>query len=371
MSTRITIRTAPHLANKFSPGQLPTDTDVFLTDHSGFEMKGTKFLSSSLHPDQLVYHTSNGLVDTVLRAYNQHHNLIIRPDDVWIAIISQLSFHINANAEALRNKFVAHEGKEELVLTIPITPLDKINWDSAGDGMTDLLDDNLVDKDLASWIIPQFSTTTRVDKTVSAMLFMASMKSYFDYTFVMLCGIPNVTLDGTKQDWLDIQLRLDKLDSWDDETRAWKRLLAPVIAKFIAAFDGEVDRDFWSHIVSEERYGSGSTAIGGWITAFSVFTHWGGWKGDAYDVKGWEASDTRYVLNGIMYPIIDATDVAPGVANVDIKIIDGVGEKWPAMLIAGNMGMRVVGESNDTLQSFPMWCCYLKPNNGENSGIES
>ena len=334
-------------------------------------MKGTKFLSSSLHPDQLVYHTSNGLVDTVLRAYNQHHNLVIRPDDVWIAIISQLSFHINANAEALRSKFVAHEGKRELVLKIPITPLDKINWDSAGDGMTDLLDDNLVDKDLATWIIPQFSTTTRIDKTVSAMLFMASMKSYFDYAFVMLCGIPNVTLDGTKQDWIDIQLRLEKLDSWDDDTRAWKRLLAPVIAKFIAAFDGEVDRDFWSHIVHEKSYGSGSKAIGGWITAFSVFTHWGVWKGDDYAVKRWEATDTRYVLNGIMYPIIDATVVASGMANVDIKIIDGVGENWPAMLIAGNMGMRVVGESNDTLQSVPMWCCYLKPKNGENVALES
>ena len=173
MSTRITIKTAPHLANKFSPGNLPTDTDVFLNRRSGFEMEGTKFLSSSLHPDQLVYHTSNGLVDTVLRAYNQHHNLVIRPDDVWIAIISQLSFHINADAEKLRHKFVAHEGKKKLVLIIPITPLDKIDWDSAGDGMTDLLDDNLVDKDLATWIIPQFSTTTRVDKTVSAMLFMA------------------------------------------------------------------------------------------------------------------------------------------------------------------------------------------------------
>jgi hypothetical protein len=366
MSDSITIKTAPHLANKFSPARLSTDADDFLKQRSRiFDMHGTTFLSSSLHPDQRVYYTSNGLVDTVIRAYSQHHNLVIRPDDVWIAIVSQLSFHINANAETLRKDFVSHEGKKELELRIPVTPLDQIDWDSAGDGMTGLLDENLVDKQLATWIIPQFSTTTRVDKTVSAMLFMASMKEYFSYTFSMLCGIPNVTLDGTKQDWLDIQLRLEKLDSWDDHTRAWKRLLMPVISKFIAAFDGEVDSDFWSHIVHQKSFGSGSKAIGGWITAFSVFTKNGVWKGDGHAAARWEADRTRYVLNEVTYPIIDAADIAPGMASVDIKIIDGIGVEWPAMLIAGNMGMRVVGESSDTLQSFPMWCCYLKAEDGE------
>ncbi|KAI0828585.1 hypothetical protein BC628DRAFT_1363354 [Trametes gibbosa] len=35
---------------------------------------------------------SNGFVHTVLQAYADHHHLVIRPDDVWIAILSQLSF---------------------------------------------------------------------------------------------------------------------------------------------------------------------------------------------------------------------------------------------------------------------------------------
>ena len=56
-----------------------------------------------------VFGTANGFVDTVTSAYNGHHHLIfkfvnflhvsliftdviIRPDDVWIAILGQLNF---------------------------------------------------------------------------------------------------------------------------------------------------------------------------------------------------------------------------------------------------------------------------------------
>ena len=65
----------------------------------------------------------------------------------------------------------------------------------------------------------------------------------------MECGVPQVTLDGTKADWLEIASRLNKLDTWDGKTRAWKNLLVPIITKFIGAYEGENDTDFWSHII--------------------------------------------------------------------------------------------------------------------------
>ncbi|USP79874.1 duf4419 domain-containing protein [Curvularia clavata] len=55
--------------------------------------------------------SSNGFVKAALNAYNHHHHLTIRPDDVWFAILSQLSF---SNAEALRDHFVSHQGQKEL-----------------------------------------------------------------------------------------------------------------------------------------------------------------------------------------------------------------------------------------------------------------
>ena len=362
-SNMVTIKTAPHTATRFqapNDERHPVNADSFFSCTEAFQQSGSRVIGSSFDSTQRVYPKSNGFVDTVLRAYNGHHNLVIRPDDVWIAIISQLSYHINGNAEDLRKHFVAHEGKKELRLYIPITPLEEIDWDSAGDRMTHLIDDNLTDKTMRDWILPAFTTTTRIDQTVSAMLMMSSMKSYFTYTMEMMCGIPHVTLAGTKEDWLAILSRLNKLDSWDDKTRHWKRLLQPIIINFIQTFDGETDTEFWSHVVHSQSYGSGSTSLGGWITAFTVFTAEGRWMGDDNAGGHWGPPHPQYELGGIKYPKIKMAAVASGAAEVDLKIIDGTGKEWETMLIMGNMGMKVIGREEDTVQNVPMWACCLK-----------
>eukprot|EP00971_Amphidinium_carterae_P027835 548725-Amphidinium_carterae.1 len=46
-----------------------------------------------------------GLVSTIVDAYNNHHELVLRPDDLWQAIVTQFSFYVNANGEALRDRF--------------------------------------------------------------------------------------------------------------------------------------------------------------------------------------------------------------------------------------------------------------------------
>jgi hypothetical protein len=58
----------------------------------------------------------NGFVDGAVHAYNQHHHLIIRPEDIWFSILVQINVYINAHAEDMRSMFVAHEGKKELKL---------------------------------------------------------------------------------------------------------------------------------------------------------------------------------------------------------------------------------------------------------------
>jgi hypothetical protein len=77
-----------------------------------------ELLYSSLPPTsdaiQDIIPQRNGLVYTVIEAYNRHRALIVRPDDVWLAILTQFCFFVNGNEEALRHVFVAHEGKQEL-----------------------------------------------------------------------------------------------------------------------------------------------------------------------------------------------------------------------------------------------------------------
>lgn len=363
----ITIQTAKHGAQKYDPYnriQYASTVDQFFQHHPSYHRSIERILGSSYEPDNngTIMFMNNGFVNTVVESYSRHINLVVRPDDVWIAILTQLSFHINANSEELRKSFVSHEGKKELTLKIPPSTLETIDWNEASDGMIDLMHENLVDKDLKDWIMPSFSTTTRTDSTVSAIVMMASMKAYFEYVFEMMCGIPQVTLQGTKEDWISILHRLEKLDSWDDTTRAWHKMLKPILKKFVMAFEGEVDLDFWGHIVSERHYGSGSTNIGGWITAFCAFSD----NGKFYAGKD-ESLDDRwgklevYKLDGVPYPILKSSEIAAGNAEVNVTIIDFYKEHHDAALIAGNMGMKIMSEGPaDMVQNVPVWACYLR-----------
>ena len=54
-------------------------------------------------------------MDVATVAYNQHHDLVWRPDDVWQAILTQFSLYVQ-NAEGLRAKFVDFQGKRELTI---------------------------------------------------------------------------------------------------------------------------------------------------------------------------------------------------------------------------------------------------------------
>jgi hypothetical protein len=52
-----------------------------------------------------------------LTAYNNHGDVKITPDDVWIVIMLFFSKYVNEHSEELRYVFVSHQGKKKLVVT--------------------------------------------------------------------------------------------------------------------------------------------------------------------------------------------------------------------------------------------------------------
>ncbi|KAJ7784943.1 hypothetical protein DFH07DRAFT_948021 [Mycena maculata] len=177
----------------------------------------------------------NGFVNTVIEAYNEHHAVVIRPDDVWLATLSQFNFFVNANAELLRVSFVAHEGKQELTI-VADGSRDTLDFGEMSRQMVDLVEKKVIDPGptLRAWALPAFTTTTTNDVT---------------YGFEgMRCGIPRVMLEGERSDWADILGRFEKLKEYDIETIAWYHLLRPVLARFVAVFDApenEESLEFW------------------------------------------------------------------------------------------------------------------------------
>ncbi|KAJ6529636.1 hypothetical protein B0H19DRAFT_1274032 [Mycena capillaripes] len=298
----------------------------------------------------------NGFVRTVIRAYNDHHALVIRPDDVWLAILSQFNFFVNANAELLRASFVAHEGKKNLKIEVEGTRYN-IDFGAISRRMVDLIEKNVVDPTLREWVLPNFTTTTVNDTTASAILMMATLKEVCS----IACGIPRVTLEGEKSDWVNILERLEKLKEYGVETIAWYHLLRPVIARFVAAFDtpnSPDNVDFWQKVAHYHSGGSGPSYYSGWINAFNVFSEQGGWLGHELDLTKvsqespemlparhfwatYAKSSLRMDLSG---------DVPPGDAEVEVKL-NVNGEKLDCVMIAGTVGTHVTSSEDLMLSS--------------------
>jgi len=150
-------------------------------------------------PARTIHTTQNGFLHSCIRAYFDHHHLILRPDDVWLSIMTQLNMYIRANAEKLRDRFVTHKGQK--LLEIEISGSSKtdnepctLGFAAFARNMVAKMQENITDKELSEWVIPNFSTTTENDKVVASIVFMGSMSKYFSYGGRTSCGIPSVTL---------------------------------------------------------------------------------------------------------------------------------------------------------------------------------
>ena len=273
----VTIIPATHSASLISlsqPDQPAADSRDLLNRACPREgNKCVEVLQSSFDSNlkAAVQPSANGFVYGAIQAYNKHHHLHIRPEDVWFAIISQLSLYINCHAEELRELFVTHQGKKDLVVTLPTATHPGIDFGVFAEEMSRLVKENVVDPDLRQWVMPAFTTTTRQDNIIASILLMGVTQKYFGFVCNILCGLPSVTLLGERTDWELIYHRLDKLETFGVEPSQFCNLLRPILSHFVKSFDKPASKDtvnFWQRIAHYEWGGSGPSYWSGWITAF-------------------------------------------------------------------------------------------------------
>eukprot|EP00041_Stephanoeca_diplocostata_P014904 m.282285 g.282285 ORF g.282285 m.282285 type:complete len:284 (+) comp19845_c1_seq10:339-1190(+) len=161
-----------------------------------------------------VYGASKGFVGMLVDAYNQHHALVLRPDDVWQAIITQFSLYVQHHAEDLRSRIVNHEGQKDLVVQASGT-LFNAPYEMLAEMIHREIMGHLNDPSVGEWIQPNFSTTTPQDRVVASITMMATVQAYFTYTMVLRCGLPSVELKGTVEDWQSLVVRAQRLRDFD------------------------------------------------------------------------------------------------------------------------------------------------------------
>lgn len=96
----VTFSLSSHPAEPVQPPYNPIqDPEGLLNATWGSTGKCKEFLQSTFSGEKTttrdfskIAPKDNGFVHTVVEAYNQHHHLVFRPDDVWIAILGQFNF---------------------------------------------------------------------------------------------------------------------------------------------------------------------------------------------------------------------------------------------------------------------------------------
>lgn len=196
-------------------------------------------------------------------AFSYHMPLVLSPDAIWLMIVQAVAHHVNANAELLRPSLVRHEGKAEISIRrdeflkgSPENP-----WAEAISELSDQVRDHI--GPAADRFVPSFSTTGPTEKVAAQIALLDAMKCYFSYSVHSYCGIPEITLEGTPEDWESLAARARGFA--DLGLGHWLGIVNRILEQFVLASLGDVDLPFWRSLYKYNEV-SGGARITGWIT---------------------------------------------------------------------------------------------------------
>ncbi|KAM9994839.1 hypothetical protein ACTFIY_001040 [Dictyostelium cf. discoideum] len=310
------------------------------------EFKKYKVLQTSIIDDgsKLESFNLNSFVYSAWESYNNHNHLVLRPDNIWMAILTQLSFYINKNSEELRENFVDFNDKKELVVEtgyrILEAPFDKLTIE-----MSDQIQSNIKDPSIKDLIIPNFTTTTESDKVVFSIALMSTMKKYFDFRYGCKCGLSEVTLFGEINDWINLKERVEKLiqfDNKDGEIKKWlNKYLLAVIDKFIDSANGNPDTTWWNQIVDYKQR-SGGSALTGWLATFCVFDNDGKYNDKKFLYFDDEAD--------FPWPRVNGDSIPNGYVSCPIKLKD-IEQEYNSTIYSGHFGSKILDNNSKLIPS--------------------
>jgi hypothetical protein len=307
-------------------------------------------------------HAGPGLVNAVIHGYNQHVPIKFSPDHVWVTIVYAFAHHIDNHAEAYRKYFVDHEGKKDITVYIAEQFSELISVEGVFEKCTEkFLDEirkNVKDDEFIEWVSTEFSTSTNLDRIVKNIGLMASVKSYFNFKVVSMCGLSKIKLDGKKEDWIKLKEKVSYLRKYATDfpdIGLWVDFLEYVVGKFVDAFDGNVDEYFWQNIRNSPKMGSGSAVhITGWVLAFSPFAH-DGKRLFKFDIKDITSGKNNFA-NGKVEPedLVECGTVVP------FKHVDFSGKETQLYIHGGCLTYR---SSNEYYEPANGWCLLTDTKN--------
>jgi hypothetical protein len=274
----------------------------------------------------------HGLLRAVHMAYAVHYPLALSPDAIWLAIAQGFAMHVNANAERLRGKFMRRAGQETIIIKrddfvkgSPENPWPEV-WSAFSDAVAAHIGRQ---RDL---VVADFSTTGACERAASEIVLMDSMQCYFKYVVQTSCGIPEITLEGTADDWRSIRRRAQALEEYD--LGWWTDALGPVLDQLVATAEGRVDVPFWETLFKHVD-GSGGPWVCGWINVLFPYLR----RGEGGElVRNDRMADWKKGISDRSGGGPSPADIPSGISSVPF-VWDYLGQKLPMRFLGGFVGV--------------------------------
>ena len=307
-------------------------------------------IAKSESPDSLVSFGPNSFFNGMYQAYADHRPFVLSPDMIWLLINQGFAQHVNANHESLRKYFVNFSGKESLIVQSHKKLKDpSLLWEEIFPQFTEQIRKE-VGGHLVETLTCNFSTTTSLEKTVSEITIMETVKSYFEFiTIMIVCGIPEITLEGTPQDWEKVLNKARGLKEYKLEW--WISQLEPLLEEFVKASKGTVNQEFWRNMFkchSPKSCGAPET-FDGWIIKFFPYDN----EGKRNNLK----------------QIVGRKKLPSEIVKVDLKYIEAYNDtviETPLELWSGFIGLK---QNNENFALRPQIGWMVKKKNTDNTGL--
>ncbi|MEL7120662.1 MAG: DUF4419 domain-containing protein [Bacteroidota bacterium] len=228
--------------------------------------KDVKAVSSL--PSELVNFGGHSFLGGMYQAYSDHRPFTISPEMIWLLIQQGISIHLYHNVGKVVKYYPELIEKKELKIERNGTIDQLSDWRDVISFFVDQMGSYLSAEFIDNFKL-NFSNSTTDEIIAGDLMMMDAMQPYFKYLVnVFICGIPNIELEGSANDWDKILLKINyfrklDLDWWFDK-------IEPIINKIKEAFSGKIDRSFWMNMFkvhTREDYGN-PKVIDGWITQF-------------------------------------------------------------------------------------------------------
>jgi len=341
-----------------------------LADHALVDVGG-----KSAHPEgerMLSDGHEHGFIKAVTAAFQHHYPLALRPQHFLLLVAQGVAAHVDQHAEAVRAKWVAHEGKKTLTVRCDGFVLGRANaWASTVSGKMDSFSVQIAAstaEGVAELLAPPFSSTSHAEDIAGKVVVMGICKHFFEYKCQTLCGFPEITLEGTLEDWRTLRGVSERMLArcTTEFEEKWGAALLPLLDKLVAARQGEVDAPFWNSMCKRGgTIGSGArTWFNGWFNVFFPYL-----RGSPNPHCVPYSPSAGYVLEGLQwdarYGMFEGKP--PGVAGPDCEDfpsgMSAVPVKWEyystAIPLSFNAGFAGAVQDPVSLQIRPQIAWYI------------